>query len=167
MKKLIIASLLITFGILFVQNAKAQQTATAAATATIISPIAITKTADLSFGNIVAGSSTGAVTVSTAGARSKTGGVTLPTATPGTINAAAFNVTGLASATYTITSTVVTVPTSGSNTMALTLTSNPTGTGTIGAGGSQVINVGGTLNVGINQAAGNYVGSFTVTVAYN
>lgn len=166
MKKLVFTSLLFIMGALFTQNAKAQ-TATASATATIISPIAITKTTDLAFGNIVAGSSIGTVIVSTTNARTKTGGVTLPTATPGTFNAAAFNVTGLANATYTIATNVVTPPTSGSNTMALTLASDPTGTGTIGSSGSQIINVGGTLSVAANQPAGSYTGSFTVTVAYN
>jgi len=29
------------------------------------------------------------------------------------------------------------------------------------------VSVGGTLNVGANQAAGSYTGSFSVTVAYN
>lgn len=170
MKKLVFASLLLLAGALYTKNANAQtasSTATASATATIISPIAITKTADLAFGNIVAGTTTGTVVVSSTGTRSNTGGVTLPTATPGTVTAAAFTVTGLANATYTIVPAVVANPTSGSNSMTLTLNANPSGTGTIGSAGTQVVNVGGTLNVGANQAAGAYTGSFTVTVAYN
>ena len=39
--------------------------------------------------------------------------------------------------------------------------------GALGAAGSQSFYVGGKLHVGANQAAGNYTGTFTVTVAYN
>jgi hypothetical protein len=46
--------------------------------------------------------------------------------------------------------------------------SNPSGTGTL-TGGSEVLNVGATLNVGAAQPAGTYTNAagFTVTVNYN
>ena len=39
-------------------------------------------------------------------------------------------------------------------------------TGLLSGGGSQLIQVGATLIVGSGQPAGNYVGTFTVTVNY-
>ena len=45
-------------------------------------------------------------------------------------------------------------------------TSTPSGSGTLVAG-TATVNVGGTLNVGLNQAAGNYTGTYPVTVNYN
>lgn len=142
-------------------------TTSANASATIVPAIAISKTADLNFGDVVAGSTAGTVVLSTAGARSVTGGTTLGN-TAGAA-AASFSVTGDPSATYAITlpSSAVTL-TSGANTMtAGTFTSNPSGTGTLSAGGSQTVAVGGTLSVGATQATGTYTGTFNVTVAYN
>src|SRR5665811_1619631 len=81
----------------FAQN----PSATALTSATIVTPIAITKNTDMNFGNIVAGAA-GTVDLSVLNARTATG-VTLPTATPGTVSAAVFTVTGLANSTYAIT----------------------------------------------------------------
>jgi hypothetical protein len=49
-----------------------------------------------------------------------------------------------------------------------TFTSDPAGTGTL-TGGSEVVNVGATLNVSAGQPAGTYVSGtpFDVTVNYN
>jgi spore coat protein U-like protein len=148
------------------QTASATQSATA--NATIITPISITNVADLNFGNIVAGTGAGTVTVATTGNRTSTGDVILPSATLGTVNAAEFKVTGLADATYAITlPTSIDISETGGTTMTVTdFTSNPSGTGTL-AGGTQTLSVGAMLNVKANQAAGNYTGTFNVTVAYN
>ena len=148
----------------------ASASATANANATIITPIAIAFEEHLNFGNIVAGTGTGTVTVNpTTGKRSSLGDVILPTATPGTVNAARFTVTGLANATYAITlPTSINISTTGGGaTMTVTnFTSNPSGTGTL-AGGTQTLLVGATLNVDAGQVAGDYTGEFSVTVAYN
>ena len=143
--------------------------ATATATATIVAPIAITKTVDMNFGNVAVGITAGTVVLTPAGARSATGGVTLP-ATVGTVSAAAFNVTGTTGYTYTIaiTGSPLTV-TSGVNTMTVTaFTNSPTSPATLAAG-NNALTVGATLNVGAIQAAGTYVSGtpFTVTVNYN
>ncbi|OSZ78340.1 hypothetical protein CAP35_08780 [Chitinophagaceae bacterium IBVUCB1] len=150
----------------------AQQTASATATAsaTIITPIAISKTADMNFGNIaVSSSSAGTVVLAPAGTRTTTGGVTLP-ATTGSPAAAAFTVTGQGSYTYAITlPSSATLSDGGSNTMTVnTFTSNPSSTGTLSSG-TQNITVGATLNVSAGQATGSYTTSspFTVTVNYN
>src|SRR5258707_15610441 len=81
----------------------AQSTATATATATIVTPISITKTVDMNFGNVAVQASTGGtVVLAPAGTRTTTGGVTLPV-TAGTVTAASFTVNGQGAYTYAIT----------------------------------------------------------------
>jgi hypothetical protein len=147
--------------------------ATANATATIVTPISIVKTLDMSFGNIYSAAA-GTVILDPAGARTVTGGATL--APGGTITPATFTVSGTANVTYSITlpNAAITL-TSGANSMTVggaapgLWTSSPTPTGTIGAGGNQTLTVGATLNVGAAQPAGIYnsTAPFTVTVNYN
>ena len=149
----------------------AQVKATATASSTIVTPIGITKTVDMNFGNVAINASAGGtVVLAPAGTRTSTGGVTLP-ATAGTVAAAEFNVTGANNYTFSITlpSTSHEIK-SGSNTMSVTgFTSTPTPTGTLSATGSATVKVGATLNVSAGQAAGTYtsVTPFEVTVNYN
>jgi len=147
--------------------------ATATSTSTVITPINITKVADLAFGSFAAGSSIGTVTVSTNGTRSKTGGVTLM---GGGATAAQFNVTGSGTLTYSISwAGSSTTLTSGSDSMTFTRIADLTGAGAtsgdVSSGtltaGAQSIYVGGVLDVGINQAAGSYTGTVSATVEYN
>jgi hypothetical protein len=154
----------------FSSSSFAQATATATATATIVTPISITKTVDMNFGNLAVQTATGGTVVLTpAGVRSVTGGVTMP-AVFGTVTAATFTVNGQGTYTYAITlPAAATTLTSGANTMtATTFTSNPSATGVLAAG-TQTLNVGATLNVAAAQAAGLYVSGtpFSVTVNYN
>jgi hypothetical protein len=151
----------------------AQQTssATANTSATIIAPIAITKTADLEFGNVaVSGTTAGTVILSPAGSRTTTGGVTLP-ATTGTVNAAAFNVTGANNYTYTITlPSSVTLQKAADEMTVNTFTSNPlANAGQLNGSGAQTVTVGATLNVAAAQPVGTYQSDndFQVTVNYN
>lgn len=152
-------------------STKAQETASATATATIVTPIAITKVVDMNFGNVAVQSTTGGtVVLSPAGARTPSGGVTLPT-NNGTVAAASFTVTGVATYSYSITlpSTDLTI-TSGSNTMIVNnFTSNPSGPNGLLTAGTQTLRVGATLNVNAAQPAGTYVSGtpFDVTVNYN
>jgi hypothetical protein len=140
-------------------------TATANGTATVIAPMAITKTLDLRFGKFAPGATAGTVLMTTAGVRSATGGVVLSALNAG--GAASFNVTGDTTATYAITLPASVTLTDGTNNMTLdALTSNPSGTGALTAG-TQTLLVGGTLNVGISQVAGAYTAAFDVTVEYN
>jgi hypothetical protein len=147
----------------------AQVSATANASGTIVTPIAITKTVDLNFGNIAVSATGGTVILAPAGTRTITGGVTLP-ANTGTVTAAEFNVTGQSGYTYSITlPTTPTTVASGANTMTVdAFTSTPSSTGTL-TGGAEIIKVGATINVNGNQAAGTYTSAtpFTVTVNYN
>jgi len=130
-------------------------------------PISLAKVADLGFGAVFAGASTGTVVVTPAGARSSTGGATLGAFLPGT--AGSFTVTGALSAMYVITlPSSVTLSATGGGTMTVdTFTSTPSATGTLNSSGSQALAVGATVHVGASQAQGNYSGTFNVTVAYD
>ena len=144
---------------------------TASATATVMLPIAISKTADLVFGKFIAGA--GDVTVDTAGARTGTG-VVLVNSSPG---AASFAITGEPSATYAIdfTGSDTTVG-DGTDIMALSLfsdltagsaTSGTAATGTLDGTGNQTLYVGGKLTVVGTEGNGSYTGNIAVAVNYN
>lgn len=141
-------------------------TATFDANATVITPIAITRTAHLNFGSFAPTGSAGTVTVDEAGTRSQTN-VLL---SGGTVNAAAFDVTGQASTAYTVTLPATANVTSGANTMAVSFAAaNVTGdtlNQTLNGLGAHTLAVGGEIAVGASQAAGTYTGSFTMTVNY-
>ena len=141
--------------------------ANATATAVIVSPLTITQTANMSFGNIIADADGGTVVLVPAGTRTLNG-LTSPAIT-GTVTAASFTVAGAAGLAYTITlPTDHTISSGGNNMLIDTFTSNPSGTGTL-VGGTETLTVGATLNVGANQAAGTYTNAtgFTVSVNYN
>ncbi len=166
LKLSVCAILLLACGV----NANAQSSASATATATIVTPITITKSSDMNFGNVAVQALTGGTVVMTpAGARSATSGVTLP-GTPGTVSAASFTVNGQSGYTYSITlPAAVTISDAASHTMTVdNFTSTPTPTGTL-TGGTETLNVGATLNVIMAQAPGVYTSAtpFTVTVNYN
>jgi len=171
MKNLIklLASATVILG--FSTSTFAQVTASATGTATIVTPIAITNTVNLDFGNIAVSTSSGTAILTPAGTRSATGGVTLP-ATTGTVTAASFNITGEGAYTYSITlpssAYTITKPVT-LETMTITaFASTPSGTGAL-TSGAQTLTVGGTLNVGGSQVAGAYTNAtgFDVTVNYN
>ena len=172
--KNIIKSLAIATAVLgFANSSFAQATATASASANIITPIAIAKTVDMNFGNVaVSATISGTAVLAPAGTRTTggAGGVTLP-ATTGTVSAASFNVTGQASYTYAITLPTSTTITDGaSHTMTVdNFTSVPATTGALDASGAQTLNVGATLNVAAGQASGTYTNAtgVPVTVNYN
>lgn len=156
--------------IAFTANAFGQATATA--TATIVSPITIVRVTDMNFGNVVTSAATGTVVLTPAAVRSTTGGASILAAQPGTVTAATFTVGGTAGFTYSISlpaSVSIDDPGLGAPMTVDTFTSTPTPTGTIGAGGTQTLQVGATLNVGANQVGGVYTSAapFTVTVNYN
>ena len=134
---------------------------TASATATILSPITVTKTADLAFGKIIAGASSGTVTISPAG--SLTCGAALTCS--GTTAAAAFNVSGSSSEVVTISPDASVTLTSGANSMTAALNASAS-TLTLNASGAGSFTVGGVLTVGASQSAGSYSGNFNVTVNY-
>ena len=141
-------------------QAQAANSVDATASVEIAAPISITEDTQLSFGNIGPSASAGTVTITNAGARSVTGGVS---ELGGAFAAAEFTVTGASGANFN-----ASIPTSASLTgpgdaMSVSLTNDA---GTSISGGSVSFNVGGTLSVGANQAAGSYSGTYTITVNY-
>lgn len=170
MKKIILIAIVMIAG--YSASIMAQATASASASATIVTPITLTKTADMNFGNVAVTGTSGTVVLAPAGTRTLTGGATLP-ATTGTVAAATFTVGGEGTYTYAITlpSTDYTITETVGSTATMTVnafTSDPSGTGALTAG-SQTLSVGATLNVGVSQAAGTYTNGtgFDVTVNYN
>jgi hypothetical protein len=154
----------------FVASSFAQKTASATASANIITPINIDKNLDMNFGNIAVNPTSpgGTVTLPAAATaiRQSTGGISFP-ANTGIVQAAKFTVTGEGTSTYAITGLgTINISDGASHTMPLVLLSNPLGTGVLTLG-SQIIYVGGTLTVDANQAVGLYNGNFNVTVNYN
>lgn len=161
---------ILVLGLAFSAATYAQASATANASATIVGPIAISRTAHMNFGNVAVSTAAGTVVLAPAGTRSTTGGVTLP-ATTGTVSAATFTVTGADGYTYSISLPASVTITDGTNNMTVdNFTSNPTvaAGGTL-TGGTQTLQVGATLNVAGSQPANNYTSAtpFTVTVNYN
>lgn len=127
--------------------------------------IGITLQQHLVFGRFAPTASAGTVTVSTAGGRTGSN-VALVS---GAYSQAVFRVTGDPNASYTITlpalDTVLLA--SGTNTMVVQkFLSSPDTTGTLDANGEQLLNIGATLDVGANQASGDYSASFDITVEY-
>jgi spore coat protein U-like protein len=146
--------------------------ATATATATVVTPVAISNAANLSFGNFDA-STTGTITVDTAGVRTASG-VKLSGGSP---TAAAFTVTAQSGLSYNITYTG-TSPTlrNGADTLGFALVSDlggaATGSGTaadngiVGAG-TTTLRVGGILTVSsARKTAGTYTGTIAAAVHY-
>jgi len=148
--------------------------ATANGSASIISPINISKTADLDFG-IISGIAAGTVTIAaTSGAQLNpviTGDLSVISTS--TSKAAAFSVTGSGNATYAIVMnpslTLTGTGTAVGKTMTSTLVLDAAKTGAVGtlAGGADNIYVGGVLTVAAAQTAGPYAGTFNVTINYN
>jgi hypothetical protein len=178
MKKLIVlfTAIVLVSGFTSTVNAQVGVADYAKVSATIITPLTITKTVDMKFGNIAVNATAGTVVLLPAGTRSSNGGVTLTN--QGVANsptAAQFNVTGLLSGTYTITlpttDYIITNTTgTGAETMKVNaFSSTPATTGALSVGGTQTIQVGATLNVGASQVAGVYTAAtgFPVTVNYN
>ena len=167
MKKFtILIAILLVVG--FSTNAFAQ-TGTTSTAATIVTPIGITNSVAMNFGNIATNGAVGTVVLTPAGTRTSTGGVTLPV-TAGTVTAASFAVTGSGTYTYTITlpaSPITLVGTTAGVTVG-TFVSNPAATGALTAG-TQTVNVGATLNIPASTAADTYKNNsgLQVTVNYN
>jgi hypothetical protein len=161
--------------ITFAANSYGQSSAsaTASATAIILTPISISTVDNLSFGTIVPSATlAGSVLLTPAGGTTLTNVTLHPS---GTVTPASFDVTGEPGLTYTIAIAPATVNISnGVTTMSVgPFTSNPAvgvGSGLLdGTTGTQTISVGALLTVGINQAPGTYTNAtaFTVTVNYN
>lgn len=130
--------------------------------------IAIQNTEPLAFGSFVAGNG-GTVKIDVNNARTSSGGVTLIPWNAG--QAAKFTITGTSNTTYFVElppNNFVKLTGPGGEMIVGEFTSTPSGAGgQLGAGGSQTLTVGAVLQVNNGQVAGEYSGSFSVTVDYN
>lgn len=145
------------------------------ALACIVGTNSITATRDLAFGAILSGPS-GTVTVApTQSGAQASGAVTLEFGQFAQATSAEFTVCSVTDVTASFTlpsSTSMIGP--GNSAMSVTgFTANPTATGSPPSGsiavtalGQATLRVGATLNVGADQPAGNYAGTFAVTVNY-
>ena len=123
----------------------------------------VTNTAPLDFGSLAPGAVAGTVVISPAGGRATTGGVS---GISGTFGPGAFNVAITSgSATFFFLLPTTATLSSGANTMTVNaFTSNPPpNSATVpGPPGSRSLSVGATLNVGANQPAGTYTGTYSI-----
>lgn len=138
------------------------------ATATVVTPVTVTQSQELNFGQFAAGDTAGTVVISTAGAHSQTGGVVLMSGSTGQ-QAGQFDITGEGDNAISVTVGSTATLSDGTNTMAVTIDATPP---TQLTSGSATLNVGGTLSVDANQPAGTYNtanasgSTYTVTVNY-
>ena len=158
-----------------IQSVKAQPGNSASvganATATIVKAISINKVTDLRFGKIIAASTAGQVAIQLDGTRTIVSGNVALFNQGSDHQAASFKTIGSPGAAYHLVfpddeSVELTGP---SDSTPMTIEGFiHSATGTLDAStGEETFNVGGTLNVGANQAPGQYTGTFTVTAAYN
>jgi hypothetical protein len=175
--------LALALGALVMAGGAMAATANLTATATVITPIAITQTVPLAFGSFSTSEAAQTVAVSAAGGRTATGALLSMKTSP---TAAAFTITGEESYTFALTMPAAAqtlTHTDNTSTMAVVLTA-PTaasgytaivGTGTAWTGvigkiddlTHTLFTVGGTLTTVAAQTPGVYSGSYAVTVEYN
>lgn len=155
--------------------AHAQQTAQGQAEAILLRPLSFFKVNDLDFGDIIPSATAGTVTLEPDGSRSRTGGVTLAGnggeparfAGLGSLNrqvniALGSNtifITGPGTRMRVRTFTIGSTPTA-------VLSTAPTRFRITAPLGNYNFPVGATLEVGANQASGDYSGTFTITLDY-
>ena len=154
----------------FSLTSNAQNSATSGATTA-----SATTGTEMSFGQVVAGATSGTVELAPAGTRTEGGGVTFSPGITGSPTASSFTVTGEIGYTYSVTlpsSAITLTGTSGAAAVAPaktmtagTFTKSIT-TGDLATDGTETFTVGATLNVDAAQATGGYEGSYTVQVDY-
>lgn len=168
MKKLLFIAIAI-FGFSAVSFGQVSATATSSASAKILALTTITNTTPLNFGAVGAlPLAPSTVILGTTDSRSGTS--TLITGVTGlTAKSAEFALTGTATQAFSITLPIAAITiTDGTNNMTVTdFVSFPSLTGTLDGDGLGILKVGATLQVGANQVAGQYSGTYPVTVIYN
>jgi hypothetical protein len=158
----------------------AAETFAAPSQASVVTPLSLTKTSDMVFGTIASPVAAGTVVLTPASTCTTTGGLVRT----GTCQAAAF--AGLGTANQVVKLNLPNYPitiSNGAQSMSITgrtfdpgadlnhLSGNVNGNGAIRyrivpANGIFTFRLGGTLNVGANQQAGVYTGTFSVSLDY-
>jgi spore coat protein U-like protein len=144
-------------------NSNTTDTETANVTATVVAPITLTKTSDLSFGTFTSDTSACTVAIGATSTQTITGNCAALSGSA--TSAAAFTVGGSGNRSFTtnVSATSASLSDGAGHTMGLTLQNNaPTHL----TNGAATINVYGSLAVAANQAAGSYTDTVNVTVSY-
>ena len=154
-------------GLATAANAAGSISATAPVTATILSPVTLTKTQNMAFGSIIrpSNASTSTVTLNTADTVTLSGAGDAQIVAS-TKTSAHFDLVGPASTTYTTTQTLSMTPAL-PGVLAGTPTAATGTLGTIPVGGTQQLNFGGQFDVTQGTTAQAYTGTLSVTVNYN
>lgn len=161
MKKITFILLALISGTVFAQDAEA----TANVDAVIVAPLSIKVEDNMNFGSIAANDATGTVILN---ANSDAAADPASTASLVTSarNAALFLVDAASTYSYSIALPESVTLSNGTEEMTLDNFTSNLGTTSTGTGTDQLLYVGGTLNVGVNQAEGAYDGDVKVTVSY-
>lgn len=146
-------------------------TQTGSALAQIAAPITLRATAQMNFGSFAQPTTGGTIVLSPYGTITATTGdlgYDIAIAQTTTRSAAAFSVTGIPGAIYTISGVAQVTLSNGSATITLgQFTTNATfAIGQIGSNGTSSFNIGGTLTAAAGQPTGVYRGTFPITVTY-
>jgi Mat/Ecp fimbriae major subunit len=151
------------FAAAFGSNAAQAATASASATAKVLTQVVVTKTADLDFGTIAIGTGGGDVSVGFTNNRTCASSLVCSA----TVTSGKFGIAGAASQNVgvSVDSSVTLNRTGGGASMTATLSASNT-TLALSAAGAATFAVGGDLTVGGTQQAGDYSGTFNVTVNY-
>ena len=145
---------------------------TTTGTATVVSPLTLTKSTDLAFGNIVRPSSgSNTITIDSAsGNRTLLGGGNGALASS-TSTRASYSVQGEGGQSFSITipPSLSLTRSGGTETLPVTLSASTSGalSGAVGDAGVASFGVGGSLQLDSTAVSGNYSGTFNVTIGYN
>ena len=145
-------------------SAVSAATVTANAAANVITPLSISETNGINFGDVSVGTTGGTVVLDTTGGRTVTGDA--EAVSGGTVLSGAYSVTGEGTKAYSITFPLTATISSGGNDMTVNGFNHDAGATPALSGGADTFNVGATLNIGASQAPGNYTGTYTLTVDY-
>jgi hypothetical protein len=148
-------------------NVNAQSSATASTTATLITPISISKTTDMDFGTVAASATAGTIVLDYANGTTATGGASIPAGS--TATTAEFAVTGDGSSGFSITIPTAAITLNGSVSGTLTVDNfvADLGASSTLSSGSATIKVKATLNVPANSVAGTYSNASDLLVIVN
>lgn len=136
------------------------------ANAVTLRPLSLVKTEDLDFGTVISGPTAGTVTINAnTGARTTTGGAVASGGTPRRAEFQGVGRLGILSIVSISPAPTLTNGSGGSMTSTLAVEGG-TGIRLFTGTGVQIFRVGGTINVGANQPAGDYSGTFSLTVNY-
>ena len=168
MKRYTLLKIIVAF--CFINTIGAQNSASASASATIVTPIKIVKSSDLNFGNFTTNGRAGTVVLvaGSAASRTSSSNVNMPAVT-GNVTAAVFAVSGEVGFAYSITLPAIDHIISNGTDKMIVNEFTSSALNTLSAG-EELIYLGATVHVAVNQEIGNYssVGTgFEVAVNYN